>query len=205
MDSSFLRLGIWGPEGGMSCFGFPGGTSGKESACQIRDIRDVSLIPRSGRFPGVGNDNPTRVFLPGESYGQRSLVGYRPCDCKESDMTERLTLSLLKELWSSFGEEPIKTQITFSQVWWLVKWWACKLKIFTYKYRTSLTSNLQPLRDIKGEKSSLTLQTWGKLRWTQVRWKGQKLETQGKDRAGYASFHPDSWLIIEIQFIHLFL
>ena len=22
----------------MSCFGFPGGTSGKESACQIRDI-----------------------------------------------------------------------------------------------------------------------------------------------------------------------
>ena len=72
----------------MSCFGFPGGTSGKESACQIRDIRDVSLIPRSGRFPGVGNDNPTRVFLPGESHGQRSLVGYRPQGHKESDTTE---------------------------------------------------------------------------------------------------------------------
>ena len=30
----------------------------------------------------------TPVFLPGESYGQRSLVGYSPWDHKESDMTE---------------------------------------------------------------------------------------------------------------------
>ena len=28
------------------------------------------------------------VFLPGESHGQRSLVGYSPWGCKESDMTE---------------------------------------------------------------------------------------------------------------------
>ena len=34
---------------------------------------------------------PTLVFLPGESHGQRSLAGYRPWGCKESDMTERLT------------------------------------------------------------------------------------------------------------------
>jgi len=31
---------------------------------------------------------PTLVFLPGESYGQRSLVGYSPLGHKESDMTE---------------------------------------------------------------------------------------------------------------------
>jgi len=31
---------------------------------------------------------PTPVFLPGESHGQRSLVGYNPWDRKESDMTE---------------------------------------------------------------------------------------------------------------------
>ena len=31
---------------------------------------------------------PTPVFLPGKSHGQRSLVGYSPWDCKESDMTE---------------------------------------------------------------------------------------------------------------------
>ena len=36
----------------------------------------------------------TPVFLPGESHGQRSLVGYSPCGHKVSDMTERLTLSL---------------------------------------------------------------------------------------------------------------
>ena len=33
------------------------------------------------------------VFLPGESHGQRSLVGYSPWGHKESDLTERLTLS----------------------------------------------------------------------------------------------------------------
>ena len=33
-------------------------------------------------------------FLPGESHGQRSLVGYSPRGPKELDRTERLTLSL---------------------------------------------------------------------------------------------------------------
>ena len=33
---------------------------------------------------------PTLVFLPRESHGQRSLVGYSPWGCKKSDMTERL-------------------------------------------------------------------------------------------------------------------
>ena len=37
---------------------------------------------------------PTPVFLPGKSHGQRSLVGYSPWDRKESDTTEQLTLSL---------------------------------------------------------------------------------------------------------------
>ena len=35
----------------------------------------------------------TPVFLPGESHGQRRLTGYNPWGCKESDMTEQLTLS----------------------------------------------------------------------------------------------------------------
>ena len=37
---------------------------------------------------------PTPVFLLGESYVQRSLAGYSPWGCKESDTTEQLTLSL---------------------------------------------------------------------------------------------------------------
>ena len=35
---------------------------------------------------------PTPVFWPGESHGQRSLVAYSPCGPKESDTPERLTL-----------------------------------------------------------------------------------------------------------------
>ena len=49
------------------------------------DVRDVGLIPGLGRFPGGGHGSP--VFLPGESHGQRSLVGYSPRGCTESDMT----------------------------------------------------------------------------------------------------------------------
>ena len=33
---------------------------------------------------------PTPVLLPGKSHGRRSLVGYSPWGCKESDRTERL-------------------------------------------------------------------------------------------------------------------
>ena len=36
---------------------------------------------------------PTLVFLPGKSYGERSLVGYSPSGCKASDKTGRLTFS----------------------------------------------------------------------------------------------------------------
>ena len=32
---------------------------------------------------------PTPVILPGESHGQRNLLGYSPWCCKESDTTER--------------------------------------------------------------------------------------------------------------------
>ena len=37
---------------------------------------------------------PTPVFLPGKPHEQRSLADYSPWGCKESDTTERLTLSL---------------------------------------------------------------------------------------------------------------
>ena len=57
-------------------------------------------IPGLGRSPGVGNGIPTGilviptgtpVFLPRKSHGQRSLAGYSPYGCKESDMTEQLS------------------------------------------------------------------------------------------------------------------
>ena len=38
---------------------------------------------------------PTPVFLPGEFHGQKSLVGYSPWGCEESDTTERLSTAQL--------------------------------------------------------------------------------------------------------------
>ena len=66
---------------------------GKEYACNARDAGDAGPIPGLGRSPGGGQ--PTPVFFPGESHGQRSLAGYSPRDCKESGTTEQLTLTNL--------------------------------------------------------------------------------------------------------------
>jgi len=49
------------------------GSDGKESACSGRN---PGSVPGSGRSPGGGAWEPTSVFLPGESHGQRSLEGY---------------------------------------------------------------------------------------------------------------------------------
>ena len=43
-----------------------------------------------GKIPWRRKWQPTPVFLPGESHGQRSLANYNPRGCKESDMTEQL-------------------------------------------------------------------------------------------------------------------
>ena len=58
---------------------------------------DPGLIRGSGRFPWRRKWLPTPVFLPGEFHGQRNLVGCSPWSHKESDTTERLTLSLVSE------------------------------------------------------------------------------------------------------------
>ena len=66
---------------------FPWWLSSKESACNTGVAANTGLIPGSGRSPGGGHGNPL-LFLPGESHGQRSLVGYSPWGREESDMTE---------------------------------------------------------------------------------------------------------------------
>ena len=48
---------------------------------------------------------PTPVFLLGESHGQWSLAGYSPWGCKESDMSELLTLSLRNIRVGAQGEQ----------------------------------------------------------------------------------------------------
>ena len=60
--------------------GFPGGSDGKTSAYNAGDLGWEDPLEEEMATPPV--------FLPGKSHGQRSLVGYSPWGCKESDTIE---------------------------------------------------------------------------------------------------------------------
>ena len=66
---------------------------GQRIHLQCRRDRRGWFDPWVGKTPWKRKQQPTTVFLPGESHGQRSLVGYSSWGCKESDTTERLSLS----------------------------------------------------------------------------------------------------------------
>ena len=66
---------------------FPGGSDGKESACNVGDLGSIHGL---GRSPLEGMATHS-IFLPGEFHGQRSLVSYSPRDRKELDTTEQLS------------------------------------------------------------------------------------------------------------------
>ena len=61
---------------------FPGGTSHKEPAFQCRRHKRCRFDPWIREIPWRRAWQPTLIFLPGESHGQRSLVGYSPWSCR---------------------------------------------------------------------------------------------------------------------------
>ena len=68
----------------------------------------LSCDPWVRKIPWRRTRQPTPVFLPGESHGGRSLVGFSPWGCKESDTTERLHFTSCTCMCfphSSVGEE----------------------------------------------------------------------------------------------------
>ena len=71
----------------------------------------------------------TPVFLLGESQGQRSLAGYSPWGCKESDMTEVTQHSLQMppaELWKSYMILAVPTNLQCQLVFqdaYMSPWW----------------------------------------------------------------------------------
>ena len=67
----------------------------KESAC---NAGHVGSIPGSGRSIGGGNGKHTPVFLPGESHGRKSLVGYSPWGRKESQLTQQQQITFIDVL-----------------------------------------------------------------------------------------------------------
>ena len=74
--------------------GFPGGSDGNQSAW---NVGDPGSFPGLGRSPGEGHGNTLQYSCLENPHWQRSLTGYSPWGCKESDMTE--WLSTHTELW----------------------------------------------------------------------------------------------------------
>ena len=72
----------------IGCLLLPGGSVGKESLRHAGDAGRHEFDPLVGEILWRRAWQPTPVFLPGESHGQRSLVGYSPQGRKELDMTE---------------------------------------------------------------------------------------------------------------------
>ena len=66
--------------------GFPGGSEGKASAC---NVGDQGLIHELGRSPGEGNGNPLQYScLENPKDGGAWWATYSPWGCSESDTTE---------------------------------------------------------------------------------------------------------------------
>ena len=97
--------------------GFPGGISGKESICQCRRHKRCRFNTWVRKIPWRRKWQPTPVFLPGESHGQRSLAGYSPWVHKESDMTEHSTHYITLGISKFEKYETFKLFIGLSHMW----------------------------------------------------------------------------------------
>ena len=66
----------------------PGGTSGKEPACQCRRHKSCGFDPWVGKIPWRRAQQPPPVLLPGESPWTEEPGGLRPAVRTESDTNE---------------------------------------------------------------------------------------------------------------------
>ena len=69
----------------MDTWSFPWWLRRSSICLQCRKPR---FSPWIGKIPWTRKWQPTPVFLPGDAHGQRSLVGYNPWACQESDTPE---------------------------------------------------------------------------------------------------------------------
>ena len=60
----------------------------KEPTYQFRGYKKLRFDPWVGKMPRSREWQPTPVFLPRKSHGQRNLMGRSPWGCKESNATE---------------------------------------------------------------------------------------------------------------------
>ena len=130
---------IWLPQW-LSC---------KESTCQCRR-HWVGKIPWRRKW------QPTPVFLPGKSYGQRSLAGYSSWDCKELDTIERARTHTQSHTWSNEGRSII---LNHRRVKWEV-WVIVAGLTLTHTLSQNPQTDLPPLRLTLGSSVWLLLGKW---------------------------------------------
>ena len=70
------------------------------------DVKRCRFGPWVGKIPWRRAWKPTPVFLPGESHGQRSLVGCSPWGHTETDMTERLSTHSIRKIENITSDSP---------------------------------------------------------------------------------------------------
>ena len=125
-------------------YALPKWTGGKEPTCRCRKHKRSEFKPWVGEIPWRRSWKSNLVFLPGESHGQRSLVGYSPWGRKESDTTQQLTLLL------SPSYRIISVSSFLLSDWRLLTWspwnrWTSFAKLYYY-----VRASLSPLTDLGG-------------------------------------------------------
>ena len=146
--------------------GFPGGASGNEPTCQCRRCKRHTFHPWVVKIPWRRAWQPTPVFLPGESHGQRSLAGYSPSGNKKSDTTKatkHTNIPRTRQPASSFHSLEREVllfarlafswshQCSFKNVSWVVSFvlfWLsafCKLQSTWLSWSVSFTCQARPL------------------------------------------------------------
>ena len=177
--------------GDLEVNGFSRWLSGKESACQCRRC---GFNPWVRKISWRRECQPTPVFLPGKSYGQRSLVGYSHGVAKESDTTERLSNN--KEInalgfVTEFEGEAVSKWLSFWLQWVGIMWAPrisrlCELcwgyhgdfhlkvssECFVLELRREFWAENVDLGDLSLKEMEVKLSSWNRCEW---HWIGQFL------------------------------
>ena len=120
----------------------PSSFRGKESTCQCRSLRRLGFDPWVRKIPCRRKRQPTPVFLPGKSHGQRSLVECSLWGYKDSDnwATEQAHKAHTPAFTNKMEEKSTKGRASgkdllatilqrsaLSAAWWYIHLWPLTL------------------------------------------------------------------------------
>ena len=154
-----------------------------ETTSNARDhlqCRRLGFNPCIGKILWRRKWQPTPIFLPGESHGQRSLVGLSPWRHKELDMTKWLSHSCTDMSWTIKKAEHQRTD-PFELWCWRrplrVPWTARRSK-------QSILKEISPECSLEGLMLKLKLQYFGHLMWRadslEKTWYWERLKAGGE-------------------------